>query len=647
MASIPRYRPIDKSDEDLIAMLADPDVELVALLPAIAHALNDPSFLPAHLVPDASNPLAEQGGWDVEQQDEVRTLAAVGLGRLRDAKPRDEGPTDSASPELISAGIDWITGDSRSGDYQTMLAEELAPDGGDPRAPQWHRDDFELSDDISVVIVGAGMSGLLASHRLQQSGVPVTILEKNVDLGGTWHENTYPGCRVDVANHTYSYSFQQKFDWPDYNSPRAVLHEYFSDCADDWNVRGLIQFNTEVTAMTWSDATSSWTLEVVTPDGESTIEANVVISAVGQLNRPVLPAIDGRESYTGEWWHSARWPESIDLVGKRVAIIGTGSSASQFIPAVAEQAGSLTVFQRTANWLIPRPRANQAVADSMLWLFASLPHFGNWHRLGMFWRGHEGLRPTLVVDPDWNEDVEQSVSKLNQELRDMMLLYIEAEFADRPDLLDKVRPDHPIGAKRFVLDFGAYAEALKRDTVSLETTPISRITPTGIITDDDTEHEFDVIIYGTGFAASDFLMPMKITGRGGVELHDQWDGDARAYLGITAPNMPNLFMLYGPNTNIVINGSIIFFSECETHYVTHAVRELHKRGGGSLAVKAAVHDAYNERVDAGNLQMAWGVSNVSSWYKNATGRSAQNWPFTMLEYWQQTRNVEADDYDWT
>ncbi len=643
MTTAPSYLPIDKNDEELAAILADPSIELLALLPAIAHALNDASFLPAHLQPaDAANPFAEQGGWTAEQQDEVRALAAAGLARIR-----DEGAAETATPELISAGVDWITGGPQSSDYQTMLAEELAPDGTDPRAPTWRRDDFASASDLSVVIIGAGMSGLLAAHRLQQIGVPVRILEKNTDLGGTWHENTYPGCRVDVANHTYSYSFQQKFDWPDYNSPRAVLHQYFSDCADAWDVRRLIQFDTEVTSMTWSDDTSSWTLETVTPDGEATVEASVVISAVGQLNQPILPAIEGRESYAGTWWHSARWPENADLAGKRVAIIGTGSSASQLIPSVADQAASLTIFQRTAGWLLPRPLANQAVADPMRWLFASLPHFGNWHRLGMFWRGHEGIRGAAVVDPDWDGDIEHSVSELNQQVRDMLELYIQAEFADRPDLLDKVLPNHPVGSKRMILDFGAYSKALKRDSVTLETTSISHITPAGVVTADGTEHEFDVIIYATGFAASEFLMPMKVTGRDGVDLREQWDGDARAYLGITAPNMPNFFMMYGPNTNIVVNGSIIFFSECEAHYVTQCIRELHERGAASLTVKDAVHDAYNDRVDAENLRMAWGASNVSSWYKNAKGRSAQNWPFSMLEFWQLTRDVESDDYDWT
>ena len=633
---------IVESDDEIATMLRDPATELVAVLPALAHALNDISYLPEALRPDTSNPFAEQGGWNEAQLDQVRTLAAEGIQRLRDGVA-----SSPATMELIEVGIDWITGGERSGDYQAMLAEELAPDGSDPRSPNWSKQERAADVDFAVIVVGAGMSGLLAAHRLQQAGVDVTIVEKNADLGGTWFENTYPGCRVDVANHTYAYSFRQKFDWPEYNSSRPVLHQYFSDCADAWNVRALIQFDTEVTSMSWDDTDSCWTLEVVTPDGERTMQANAVISAVGQLNRPVLPKIEGRESYTGTWWHSARWPADAEFAGKRVGIIGTGSSAAQFIPEVAKTCGELTVFQRTANWLIPRPQADQKVAAPMTWLFSRLPHFGNWHRLGMFWRGHEGLRPAVEVDPDWPEDTEHSVSALNAEVRSMLAMYIDAEFADRPDLLEKVRPNHPVGAKRFVLDFGAWSRALKQPNVTLETTSISHITRKGVATTDGVEHEFDVLIYGTGFAASEFLMPMKVTGRGGADLHEQWDGDARAYMGITMPNMPNLFVLYGPNTNIVINGSIIFFSECETHYMTECIRALLERGGGSMTVTDEVHDRYNERVDAGNLTMAWGVSNVSSWYKNATGRTAQNWPFTMLEYWQQTRSVQGSDYHWS
>jgi len=222
--------------------------------------------------------------------------------------------------------------------------------------------------------------------------------------------------------------------------------------------------------------------------------------------------------------------------------------------------------------------------------------------------------------------------------------YLEAEFADRPDLVDKVVPSYPPSAKRLLRDNGVWARAIKRDNVTLVTDDIAEITPTGIVTGDGAEHEVDVIIYGTGFTASKFLTPMQVRGRDGVDLHEHWKGDARAYLGITVPGFPNLFCLYGPNTNIVINGSIIYFSECGVRYILGLIRMLLERHAAAVEVRREVHDEFNEAVDAENRRMAWGASEVSSWYKNDRGRVAQNWPFTLLEYWERTLAPDPDDY---
>ncbi len=641
--SHPEILPITETDDELRALLDDPGVELPAILPALAHALGDLTLLRDSLRLDLTNPFAEQGGWTPEQQEECRDLAAEALARLRD----HDGPLAPApSGADLHAMMNWTTGTTLDEAYLAMLTEELAPEGADLRAPTWHKDDIAPDTPMRVVIVGAGMSGILAAHRLAQAGIDYVVLEKNPGIGGTWFENTYPGCRVDVPNHTYCYSFMQKHDWPGYHSSQGVLLEYFNDCADQFGIRDHIRFDTEVQAVVFDDERATWTLELSTPDGEATLEANAVISAVGQLNRPQLPDIEGRESFEGPAFHSARWDHDVDLAGRRVAVIGNGCSAMQFIPHVAEVADHVTVCQRTANWMVPRPQYAQPLNPNLMWLFTHVPHFSNWYRLHLFWRSHEGLLPALAVDPDWPEPIETSVSAANDELRELLTLNFQAEFADRPDLLEKTLPRNTAGAKRFVIDDGVWARTLKRDNVELCTTGIERITPEGLVDVDGSSHDVDVIVYGTGFKASEFLTPMKVVGRGGVDLHEQWDGNARAYLGVVSPNFPNFFFMYGPNTNIVINGSIIYFSECEAHYITESLRRLLETGHRALDVKVEVHDAYNERIDAGNLGYAWGVSSVNSWYKSKSGRVAQNWPFSMLEFWEQTRQVDPDDYHW-
>ena len=632
-------QPVTADDDMLRSVLADAD--LPPLLPALAAVTGDLTMLRDDLHLDPLHMQEPQGGWTDEQVATARELAFEAIRAYRDGGSR---PAPSPSGDDLGRILSWMAGTELSGTYLPMLTEELATGAADLRAPDWLKADIAPDRDVRVAVIGAGMSGILAAHRLEQAGIDHVVFEKNPAIGGTWFENTYPGCRVDVMNHVYCYSFMQKHDWPQYHSSQDVLLDYFTSCAETWHVPDRVRFDTEVTAAVYDDVTCTWTLELDTPDGDQTLEANVVISAVGQLNRPKFPDIDGRDSFEGDWFHSARWNHELDLDAKRVAVIGTGCSATQFIPHVAEQASELTVFQRTANWLVPRPEYQQELPDELLWLFDHIPGFSNWYRMRLFWRTHEGALPALVVDPDWDRPTEQSVSALNQELRDLLTLYLELEFADRPDLLAKVVPTFPPGAKRVVVDDGTWARTLKRDNVSLLTDDIDCITPTGVRTADGVDHDVDVLIYGTGFEASHFLTPMKVVGRRGIDLHAHWDGNARAYLGVTSPGFPNFFYLYGPNTNIVINGSIIYFSECEVHFVTQCIRYLLEHDRNAVEVKAEVHDAYNERIDEGNLQMAWGVSGVNSWYKSESGRVAQNWPFSLLEFWEQTREVDPDDF---
>jgi 4-hydroxyacetophenone monooxygenase len=488
------------------------------------------------------------------------------------------------------------------------------------------------------------MSGIAVAHRLHQARVPFVIFEKNDDVGGTWFENTYPGCRVDVPNHLYSYSFAQTADWPGFFSAQDVLLQYFRTCADELGLRGHIRFGTEVLGATFDDERQTWTVRVRDRSGRESREVfNAIASAVGQLNRPSFPDIDGRDRFEGPSFHSAHWDDDVALAGKRVAVIGTGASAAQFVPVVAEEASELLVFQRTAPWLAPTPNYHDHIPAGLSWLLERVPDYARWDRLWLFWRTHESMLPMARVDPDWDGPREQAISAGNDLIRMMLTEYLRMTCPDE-HLFEKIVPDYPPIAKRILRDNGIWGRTLQRENVELITDTIAEITEKGIRTVDGMEHQVDVIIYGTGFKASHFLTPMTFTGRNGVDLHQQWNGNARAYLGVTLPGFPNVFLMYGPNTNIVINGSIIYFSECETHYILECIRLLFERGARSLEPRRDVHDAYNEAIDDENRQMAWGASTVNSWYKNAKGRVAQNWPFSLLEYWQRTRVPDPDDY---
>ncbi len=619
--------------------------ELPALLGAVAHITGDLSLFDPRLAINPFLARAPQGGYTDEQQALAREIIASALKKFRDEQQCT--PVNN-STDTLHAIMNFCAGEKVSERYMPLLLEELAVEGRDLRAPQWHKAHTAgAAREFDVVIVGAGMSGIAVAHRLNQAGVSFTIFDKNSDVGGTWLENTYPGCRVDIQNHMYSYSFAQKHDWPYYHSPRPLLQQYFRECAERFDLIDHIRFNTEVLSSTWGENAQLWRIVIRNAEGlEETVNAHALVSAVGQLNRPKFPDISGRDTFGGDSFHSAQWRHDVDLTGKRVAVIGTGASACQFVPTVAAQASQLTVFQRTAPWLIPADRYQKTVDPGFQFLLAHVPFYSEWYRFWMFWRGAEGMLPAATVDPDYPPS-EKAVSAINEFTRDMLLQWTNALTEGDDRLREQLTPNYPPLSKRFIVDDGSWVAALRQPHVSLVSDNIASIEPTGVRTTDGVLHEVDVIIYGTGFQASKFLKPMSVVGRDGIDLHDQWDGDARAYLGVTVPNFPNFFCLYGPNTNIVVNGSIIYFSECEAHYVTECVRLLLEHNHGSLDCRMDVHDAYNERIDAANKLRAWGYSGVNSWYKNERGRVTQNWPFSVLEFWEQTRVAQPDDYTLT
>ena len=501
----------------------------------------------------------------------------------------------------------------------------------------------EARANFRVVIVGAGMSGLLAGIRLKHAGIGFEIVERHADVGGTWYQNTYPGCRVDSPNHTYSYSFHPT-DWPQFFSDQEVLRRYFDDCATHYGLRDNICFNTDVEEAVYDEAAGLWRVAVRHRDGaRETLVANAVISAVGQLNRPKWPDLPGQDRFRGIAFHSTQWEHEHDLAGKKVLVIGTGRVRLPVRPGSGEGGRQRHHLPAHAALDLQRARLSPVRAGRKHWLLNHVPFYAKWYRFGMFWRMAEGILAAAKKDPAWNE-TDRAISAENDQMRVLLTESIAAFCEDDTELFEKIVPDYPVAGKRILIDNGNWIRALRRDNVDLVTDPIAEIDETGVRTESGAHYDCDILIYGTGFTASKFLWPMKITGRNGQTLEGQWDGDARAYLGITVPNFPNLFCMYGPNTNIVVNGSIVFFSECEMRYILGCLKLLIEGGKHAMDCRQDVHDAYNVRIDEGNRSMAWGVSKAPTWYRNDKGRIAQNWPFTLREFWSQTREPDPADY---
>jgi 4-hydroxyacetophenone monooxygenase len=635
----------------LAALLTDEDAlvaavrgaELPALLPALAHLTGDLSLVdpalrpPLRLLPDRIEP---QGGMSPAVQERARQRALGALRAFRDGGMAPAPEPDEAGLRTLMRFVSGDVGD----EYLPLMAHELGlpVDAG---APGWTVAEVAPGRTVDVIVIGAGLSGLVTAHRLGQAGVGVTVLERNADVGGVWLENSYPGARLDTPNFAYSFSFAQEPGWPHRFSTRADIHGYLASVADRFGLRDRIRCGHEVVAATFDDETRRWTVHARRADGsEVAMQADAVISATGQLNRPKLPDVPGHDSFAGPAFHTARWRHDVDLTDRRVAVIGTGASAYQVVPSIVDRVRSLTVFQRTPPWMLPTPDYHEQIPPAERRLLRELPTYHRWLRYYQFWTSVDGRRPFAEVDPDWRET--GSVSARNAALRRALEAHLRRRFGDRPDLLAKVTPDYAPGSKRMMRDNGVWPAALKRAHVELVTDPITRIVPEGLHTADGRLHEADVLIHATGFHASDFLAPIRVSGRGGRDLHAWWAGDARAHLGVHVPGFPNLFCVFGPNTGLVINGSILLFSEIAVHHILGCLRELLSRGARTVEVRPAAHDAYNAAVDAGNARLAWGVATVNSWYRNATGRASQVWPFTLLDYWRMVRVPNPADFRW-
>jgi cation diffusion facilitator CzcD-associated flavoprotein CzcO len=480
----------------------------------------------------------------------------------------------------------------------------------------------EVGGVLDVAVIGSGFGGLgMAISLLGQGITNIAVFEKDDGVGGTWRENTYPGAACDVPANLYSYSFHD-YDWSRRYPPQSEILAYIEDVVATYGLGAYLHFGKEVRAATFDDDAQLWSLAFA--DG-ATARARVVVSSVGQLNRPALPDIPGTDRFTGVAWHSARWNHDHDLTGQRVAVIGTGASAIQFVPEVAKTAGHVQVYQRSAPYVIPKPDRAYTDRDRKLWTI--LPSAKKADRGAIFLKGElftsailGSARARVTVEKLWRD-------------------FLDAEITD-PELRERCTPDYVVGCKRVLFSNDWYA-TIRQPTTELIAEAVAEITPTGVVTADGQERPADVIIYGTGFKATDFLQPMQVTGRDGIDLHETWVKGAMAYRGVAVHGFPNLFMLYGPNTNLGGN-SIIYMLEAQIRYVQQAIDEMRRLHHAALEVREDVQADFNAWVDDRSRSTAW-ESGCHSWY-TSSGRNTNNWPSFTFKYARLMRRFALADF---
>lgn len=614
-----------------------PAANLAVLVAAVAHLTGDLSVIDAHAEPRAFDHGRGPGSLTDDDADAIRAWALVTLTTWK-----GEAPAHAPSVDELHRLIEFVVGEPVGDEYVPLVEEEADFDGADVRRFEWTQQPApETLAGFRVGIIGAGLGGLCAAIRLEQAGIPYTVFDKNADVGGTWFENTYPDLRVDVPNHFYSYSFHPNADWSHYYARQHELFDYIAECAKEHHVLPHVRFGTEVQSATWDDARSTWRVVVNDAVGESEVECAALISAVGMLNRPAVPEIEGLDTFAGPCFHSSHWEHDVDLRGKKVVVIGTGASAMQFVPAVAPETEHLTIFQRSRHWVTPNPDYHRPVTDEEKWLFRNVPRYLSWYRVMQFWNSADRMYPAFRVDLEW-ADQDTAISRQNDKLRRVMTAYAERELTAQPELVREVLPDYPALGKRMLQDNGWF-RTLLRDDVDLVNERVARVEPHAVITESGARCEADVLVLGTGFHPNKYLWPMEITGRDGRVLHDEWGDDPRAYVGVTVPGFPNLFCLYGPNTNPVV-GSVVFVLECQVNYVVKAIGAMLERGWTTMECKRDVHDAYNERVDAEHEQLVWRHPRVHSYYNNDAGRVTTNMPWKLVDYWRMTHEPVLDDF---
>lgn len=639
------YRPAPLGSEHRTLPLSDSheleqalrEANVHTMLMVYVHLTHDEAMLErfkAHIHPPYSNPGAQIPEEYVEDlRGQLRRVLTTPGAAL------DVDPPVELMQKMMSVGV----GEPVENEFVPMVLDQIGfkvPPARklDPTRPK-------PAPNFKVLVIGAGMTGLLAGIKLSEAGYEYLIVEKNPEVGGTWWENVYPGVGVDTPSHFYSYSFEINPEWNHYHPQGRDMQDYLLRVADKYDLRRHIRFDTKVVALAYQESGKYWNVTVRNNDGsEETLKANAVINAHGPVNRWKWPDIPGLESFRGPRMHTAAWDRSVSLKGKRVAVFGTGASAAQLVPAIAPEVCELTVLMRSKHWVIFNPEIANRVSDGMKWALRHIPHFRQWFRFRVFWFAADGLFPNVLKDPNWPAD-SPSVSAVNEGMRQYALGHMHHKLADRPDLIEKLTPDFPIFSKRVIMDAGWY-DALKRPNVTLETGAVERVMPNGIVMKDGRTYEVDVIVCATGFNVAKMTGGMQIRGRDGHDLNKEWgEDDPRAYLGITVPGYPNYFLTVGPNSapNHAAGQNLI--SETQINYIIECLDLMLARGGSAIEPTTAAYQQWNDKIDARMPEMIWTHPKANSYYNNSKGRVFLSCPYRLVDYWTWTRKPDPNHFD--
>jgi cation diffusion facilitator CzcD-associated flavoprotein CzcO len=486
---------------------------------------------------------------------------------------------------------------------------------------------------VKVAVIGSGFAGLGMAIRLKQMGISdFVVLERAGEVGGTWRDNTYPGAACDVPSHLYSFSFAPNPDWSSSFSPQAEIQDYLRRTTDDFGIRPHLRLGAEVRHARWDDARERWHIDTTAPGARGVPEKDVydaqfLVSATGALSDPSLPDLPGLDRFAGTTFHSARWRHDHDLSGERVAVIGTGASAIQFVPQIQPRVGQLSVFQRTPPWIVPR--WDRRFTRPERWMFRHLPVTQRLARTGIYW-SREAYVFGFAFDP-----------RLMKTAELVARAHLRRQVPD-PELRARLTPDYTIGCKRILIS-NDYLPALSQPNVDLVTTGITEVRERSIVTADGRERPVDTIIFGTGFHVTDMPIASRLAGRDGVVLADHWREGAHAHRGTTTAGFPNLFMLVGPNTGLG-HTSQVFMIESQINYVADALRSADARGAATVEVRPAAEAAWNARVQADMEGTVWTSGQCASWYLDAAGRNTTLWPSFTFRFRRETRRFDPAAY---